>query len=178
MGLLFLAASPISSSLFQSLLPETNPTLLLIKVKIPQLLYKNAMGRAQSNPAAGDNLSSPSLLLPPCVFPAFICLSHPDLLPSCYLLTRSSLHLPVALFSGLPLLPILLCVCVLLPALQKYSVRSENHNYHSCQMLSSSPPSTFSCKISRHSVMLHSPPTPSLPSITSPLSLLCPSWLC
>lgn len=160
MGLLLLAACPISSSLFQSLLPETNLSLTLIKVKILQLLYKNAMGRALSNPAAGDNLSSPSLLLPPCVFPAFMCLSHPAWLLSCYLLTRSSLHHPIALFSVL----LLLHVCLCLSTLQKYSVRSENHNYHSCQILSASPPSTFSCK-KRHSVPLHSPsPPPPFPS--------------
>lgn len=162
MGLLLLAAAPISSSFFQSLLPKTNLSLSLIKVKILQLLYKSATGRAQSNPAAGNNLSSLSLLplLPPCVFPVFICLSHPAQLPSCWLLTRSSFHPSTALFSGLPLLYILLRVCLFLPTLQRYLLRSENQNYYSCQMLSASPPSALSCKISRQSVMLP-PPFPS-----------------
>ena len=130
-GLLLLARSPISSSLFQSLHPESNLPLALIKVKIPQLLYKTATGWAHSNPAAGDNLSSPSLLLPLCVFPAFIRLSHPAQLPSCYLLTRPSLHPLLAVFSSLALFHILLCVracvcvCLPLPTLQKYSVRRE-----------------------------------------------------
>lgn len=131
--MLLLARSPISSSLFQSLHPETNLPLALIKVKIPQLLYKTATGRAHSNPAAGDNLSSPSLLLPLCVFPAFIRLSHPAQLPSCYLLTRPSLYPLLAVFSSLALVHILLCVCVRVclcvclphPTLQKYSVRRE-----------------------------------------------------
>lgn len=131
--MLLLARSPISSSLFQSLHPETNLPLALIKVKIPQLLYKTATGRAHSNPAAGDNLSSPSLLLPLCVFPAFIRLSHPAQLPSCYLLTRPSLYPLLAVFSSLALFHILLCVCVRVclcvclphPTLQKYSVRRE-----------------------------------------------------
>lgn len=61
--------------------------------------------------------------------------------------------------------------------LQKHSVTSENGIYHSCQMLSSTPPFSLLLQNS-HSGMLLSPSTLSLPSITSPLSLIRPSRLC
>lgn len=165
--MLLLAQSPISSSLFQSLHPETNLPLALIKVKIPQLLYKTATGRAHSNPAAGDNLSSPSLLLPLCVFPAFIRLSHPAQLPSCYLLTRPSLYPLLAVFSSLALVHILLCVCVRVfvcvsaaPYIAEiFSKKRKIAIITAAKCRQPHLPSSFSCKISRLSVTLRSPST-------------------
>lgn len=115
-------------------------------------------------------------LVTTCLLPRFYCFhvyflplhASPTQLPSCYLLTQPSLLHLMTSFPGLLLafLHILLCMSVS-PTFQKYSV-SGNHNYHSCQILSVSPPSTFSCKISRHTVTLHFLFLPfSLPSITS-----------
>jgi len=94
---------------FNPLFPETNLSLTLIKFKILQSLYKTPQGEHKVNRAAGDNLSSPSPLLPPHVFPAFLCLSLPALLLSRYLLTQPSLHRPIAPLSDLLPHP-LLCV--------------------------------------------------------------------
>lgn len=166
--MLLLARSPISSSLFQSLHPETNLPLALIKVKIPQLLYKTATGRAHSNPAAGDNLSSPSLLLPLCVFPAFIRLSHPAQLPSCYLLTRTlTLSPPCCVFkpcsrSYPPVCVrarVFVCVSATPYIAEIFSKKRKIAIITAAKCRQPHLPSSFSCKISRLSVTLRSPST-------------------
>lgn len=97
---LLLSGVAVFSSLLPSLIPETNPLLTLVKDKIPQLLYKNTTGWAQSNPAAGESLSSPHFYwLHVCSPPLFTSLTQPcSPLAICCLL------------SALPLLRILLCM--------------------------------------------------------------------
>lgn len=150
-----------------SLIPETNPLLTPVKVQIPQLLYKNTAGRAQSNPAAGESLSSPHFywlhVCPPPLFssltqpcpPLAICWpnNHPISQSLCFL------HSPSFISSS---------VCR-----QKHSGRRENHNYHSCQAPSGSLPFTLSSKTSLSYCMLLSPHAFSRPNIPS----FCPSSL-
>lgn len=96
----------------------------------------------------------------------FLLHASPTQFPSCYLLTQPSLlHL---MTSSYP--PVDACFSL-------HSRKSENNNYHSCHILSASPPSAFSCKISRHTVTLHFlflllfSPKHNFPSV------LGPSWL-
>lgn len=136
------------------------------------------MGRAHSNPAAGDNLSSPSLLLPPCVFPAFICLSHPALLPSCYLLTRSSLHCSVLWPPPPSNPPVCMCVCVCL-SLHSRNIQQEEEKTIIITAARCCQPQPLLSPVKSQDTLLrftlpHSSPL-SLPSITSPLSLTRPS---
>lgn len=143
MGLLLLAVSPISCSLFFYLLfPRPIPPSRSYKSKTHNYCMKTPWGE----------LRVIMQLVKTCPLSHFYCL-HVYSLPLCASPTqpptqpRSLLAIcwpdphSVTLLSALPLLLILLCVCVCLSA-ETFS-RSENHNYHSCQMLSSSPPSTF-----------------------------------
>lgn len=87
-----------------------------------------------------------------------------------HLLTQPSLH---HLLSSSPAPPsaFLISFCVCVCAFQKYPVRRENHNYHSCQIMSVPPPSTSSCQTSALLASLSLPPAfcrHNLPSFRSP----------
>lgn len=97
---------------FQSLIPETNLSLTLIKVKIVQFLDKMPWGE----------LKVILQLVTTCLLPRFYCFhvyflpldASPTQLLSCYLLTQSSLLHLMTSFPGLLLvfLHILLCMYV------------------------------------------------------------------